>query len=41
MMHMRLHEFHRFENGGVTEIQTLWDIPELMMQAGAWRGAWR
>ena len=33
---MRFHEFFRFENGKVVEIQALWDIPELMMQAGAW-----
>lgn len=34
--HMRFHEFYRFENDRVTEIQALWDIPELMMQAGTW-----
>ncbi|MEP1208890.1 MAG: ester cyclase [Rhizobiaceae bacterium] len=33
---MRFHEFYRFENGKVVEFQALWDIPELMMQAGAW-----
>ncbi|MEO0683396.1 MAG: ester cyclase [Pseudomonadota bacterium] len=33
---MRFHEFHRFEDGRVTEVQALWDIPELMLQAGAW-----
>ena len=33
---MRFHEFYRFENGRITEFQGLWDIPELMMQAGAW-----
>lgn len=36
LAHMRFHEFYRFENGTVTEIQTLWDIPEVMMQARAW-----
>lgn len=36
MMHMRFHEFYRIENGHVVELQALWDIPELMMQAGAW-----
>ena len=36
LAHMRFHEFYRFEAGRVVEIQTLWDIPELMMQAGAW-----
>ena len=35
-VHMRFHEFYRFENGKVVEIQLIWDIPELMMQAGAW-----
>jgi len=36
MMHLRFHEFFRVENGKVFEIQALWDIPEVMMQAGAW-----
>ena len=35
-VHMRFHEFYRFVDGNVVEIQTLWDIPELMMQANAW-----
>jgi len=35
-VHVRFHEFYRFENDRVVEIQLLWDIPELMMQAGAW-----
>ncbi len=35
-LHMRFHEFYRFEDGRVVEIQALWDIPEVMMQAGAW-----
>ncbi|WP_068314174.1 ester cyclase [Polycladidibacter hongkongensis] len=33
---MRFHEFYRFVEGKVVEIQAIWDIPELMMQAGAW-----
>lgn len=33
---MRFHEFYRFENGKVVEVQAIWDIPEVMMQAGAW-----
>ena len=33
---MRFHEFYRFEDGRVTEVQALWDIPEVMMQAVAW-----
>ncbi|NNL17311.1 MAG: SnoaL-like domain-containing protein [Boseongicola sp.] len=36
LAHMRYHEFFRIENGKVTEIQAIWDIPELMMQANAW-----
>ncbi len=36
MTHMRFHEFFRIENGKVVEIQALWDIPEVMMQADAW-----
>ena len=34
--HMRYHEFYRFEAGKVVEFQAIWDIPEVMMQAGAW-----
>lgn len=33
---MRFHEFYRIENGKVVEFQAIWDIPEVMMQAGAW-----
>lgn len=33
---MRFHEFYRIEDGRAVEMQALWDIPELMMQAGAW-----
>lgn len=36
MVHMRFHEFYRFVDGKVAEYQALWDIPEVMMQAGAW-----
>lgn len=36
LAHMRYHEFFRVEDGEVTEMQAIWDIPELMMQAGAW-----
>ena len=36
LAHMRFHEFYRLENGRVTGDQALWDIPEVMMQAGAW-----
>ena len=34
--HMRFHEFYRIADGKVIEIQALWDIPEVMMQANAW-----
>ena len=33
---MRYHEFFRVENGRVVEMQAVWDIPQLMMQANAW-----
>lgn len=33
---LRYHEFFRIENGKVVEVQAIWDIPELMMQAGVW-----
>lgn len=34
--HMRFHEFYRVENEQIVEMQAIWDIPELMMQAGVW-----
>ena len=36
MLAMRYHEFFRFEEGQIVEMQALWDIPQVMMQAGAW-----
>ena len=36
MTHMRFHEFFRFEQGKIVEIQAIWDIPEVMLQAQAW-----
>lgn len=33
---MRFHEFYRFVDGKIVEVQALWDLPELMMQAAAW-----
>ncbi|AHM05829.1 hypothetical protein roselon_03582 [Roseibacterium elongatum DSM 19469] len=36
LAHMRYHEFFCIKNGQVTEMQAIWDIPELMMQARAW-----
>ena len=34
--HMRFHEFFRFKDDKIIEIQALWDIPELMMQSNSW-----
>jgi predicted ester cyclase len=36
LTHMRYHEFFRITDGKVTEAQIIWDIPEVLMQAGAW-----
>lgn len=36
LAHMRYHEFFGIESGQVVEMQAIWDIPELMMQARAW-----
>lgn len=33
---MRFHEFFRIEGGKIVEVQAIWDIPEVMMQARAW-----
>lgn len=33
---MRYHEFFRFEDDKIVEMQALWDIPQVMMQASAW-----
>lgn len=33
---MRFHEFFRFEQGRIIEMQIIWDIPEMMIQAKAW-----
>ncbi len=33
---MRFHEFYCFEAGKIVEVQAIWDIPEVMMQAQAW-----
>ncbi len=35
-MSMRFHEFYRLMDGRVAEMQALWDLPEVMMQAGVW-----
>ncbi len=36
LISMRYHEFFRFVDGVIVEMQALWDIPSLMMQAQAW-----
>ena len=36
LAHMRYHEYFKLEEGQITEVQMIWDIPELMLQAGAW-----
>ncbi|MEM6543729.1 MAG: ester cyclase [Pseudomonadota bacterium] len=33
---LRYHEFFRIAENRVQEVQAIWDIPELMMQAGVW-----
>ncbi len=33
---MRYHEFFRIEANKIVEMQALWDIPQVMMQANAW-----
>ncbi len=33
---LRYHEFFRVVDGKIAELQALWDIPELMLQAGCW-----
>ena len=33
---MRYHEFFRIEDDRIVEMQALWDIPQVMMQADAW-----
>lgn len=36
LVHMRFHEFYRFRDCKIVEMQAIWDIPEMMLQAGAW-----
>jgi len=36
MVAMRYHEFFRIDDGKIVEMQAIWDIPQLMMQADAW-----
>ncbi|MEX0318105.1 MAG: ester cyclase [Ruegeria sp.] len=36
LAHMRFHEYYRFLDGKIDEMQMIWDLPEVMMQVGAW-----
>jgi predicted ester cyclase len=36
VVHMRFHEFYCIKDNRIVEMQALWDIPEVMFQAGAW-----
>ena len=36
IVHIRFHEFFRLVDGKVAEMQAIWDLPELMMQARVW-----
>ncbi|WP_298922480.1 ester cyclase [uncultured Roseobacter sp.] len=36
LAYMRYHEFYRFNERRIVEVQAIWDLPELMMQAQAW-----
>ena len=36
LVHMRFHEFYKFQEGKIVEVQIIWDIPEVMMQANSW-----
>ena len=36
LVHMRYHEYFHVKDGKIVEVQAIWDIPELMMQANAW-----
>jgi predicted ester cyclase len=33
---LRYHEFFRMESGRAVDVQAIWDLPDLMMQAGVW-----
>lgn len=33
---MRFHEFFEIRDGKIVQMQTLWDLPEVMLQCGAW-----
>lgn len=33
---IRFHEFYQVVDGKISEVQAIWDIPDVMMQAGVW-----
>lgn len=35
-VYMRYHEYYRMEAGRIVEMEALWDIPQLIVQAGVW-----
>ena len=35
-MRLRFHEFYRFVDNKIVEMQAIWDIPDVMLQANAW-----
>ncbi|MEM7711545.1 MAG: ester cyclase [Pseudomonadota bacterium] len=36
LAHLRFHEFYRMEGDRAVEVQAIWDLPDLMLQAGVW-----
>ncbi|WP_372571580.1 ester cyclase [Ruegeria jejuensis] len=36
LAHMRFHEYCRIKDAKIVEMQMIWDLPEVMMQVGAW-----
>jgi len=36
IIHLRFHEFFRFDRGRIVEIQAVWNLPDVIMQAGVW-----
>ena len=36
LTYLRYHEFYRIENNQIVEIQAIWDVPSVMIQANAW-----
>jgi len=36
LAHLRFHEFYRIVNNLAVEVQAIWDLPDLMLQAGVW-----